>query len=84
MTTPPDFGGSEIEEDLQKDIFGIAPEQHEGSGLADLVADPHDDNEAAAAGETCARCGNKIRLGEDARRRADGRWMHEVCPQPTA
>jgi PAS domain-containing protein len=84
MTTPPDFGGTEIEEGLQEDRFGIAPEEHPGAGRDDLVADPHEDNEATAPGETCARCGNQIQFGEDARRRADGRWVHEVCPQPTA
>lgn len=84
MTTPPDFGGTEIEEGLQEDLFGIKPERHEGADLDDLVADPHEDNEATAPGETCARCGNKIQPGDEARRRADGTWVHEVCPAPGA
>jgi hypothetical protein len=83
MTTPPDFGGTEIEEGLREDLFNIAPEKHAGP-RDDLVADPHDDNEAAAPGETCARCGNQLQPGDEARRRADGRWVHEVCPPPTA
>jgi hypothetical protein len=37
-------------------------------------------NEAHAPGQVCARCGAVITAGQDARLRADGRWMHEVCP----
>jgi hypothetical protein len=37
-------------------------------------------NEAHAPGQVCARCGNVITAGQDARLRADGRWVHEVCP----
>jgi hypothetical protein len=80
MTTPPDFGGTEIEEGRQEE-FGIAAEQHQ-LGPDPLTADPHDDNEAHASGQTCARCGNEIQPGDDARRRADGTWVHEVCPAP--
>ena len=63
MTTPPDFGGTEIEEGLRED-FGVRPQEHG----------------TQAPGETCARCGNQIMSGQDSRRRADGRWVHEVCP----
>jgi hypothetical protein len=77
MTTPPDFGGTEIEEGRLEE-FGIPPEEQESR--EDLTAEPHGDNEARAPGKTCARCGREIQPGEDARRRADGRWMHEVCP----
>ena len=80
MTTPPDFGGTEIEEGRLEE-FGIPPEEQAGSAQDDLAADPHDDNEARAPGSTCARCGREIQPGEDVRRRADGRWMHEVCPE---
>jgi hypothetical protein len=79
MTTPPDFGGTEIEEGRQEE-FGIRPGEHHAPDLAELEADPYDDNEARAPGETCARCGNEIAPGEDVRRRADGTWVHEVCP----
>jgi hypothetical protein len=81
MTTPPDFGGTELEEGIEED-FGVAPDEHEHDGAArdDLVADPHEDNELQAPGQTCARCGREIKPGEDVRHRADGRWMHEVCP----
>jgi PAS domain-containing protein len=83
MTTPPDFGGSEIEEGLQEDLFGIAPEEHEGAGRDDLLADPHDENELRAApAQSCARCGRPIVPGDEVRRRADGTWVHEVCPAP--
>lgn len=78
MTTPPDFGGTELEESRQEE-FGIAPEEHEAV-RDDMLADPHEDNEAQAPGETCGRCGNEIQPGQDVRRRADGRWVHEVCP----
>ena len=39
-----------------------------------------EDNEAHAAGQLCERCGAVITAGQDARLRADGRWVHEVCP----
>jgi len=79
MTTPPDFGGTEIEEGLRED-FGVRPQEHGTQAPDALVAEPYDDNEAQAPGETCARCGNQIMSGQDSRRRADGRWVHEVCP----
>ena len=39
-----------------------------------------EDNEAHAAGKVCARCGNVITAGQDARLGAHDRWVHEVCP----
>lgn len=78
MTTPPDFGGTEIEKGRQEE-FGIAPEEHQ-PGPEDFPAEPLVDNEAHAPGEICARCGNEIQPGDDARRRADGKWVHEICP----
>jgi hypothetical protein len=82
MTTPPDFGGTEIEEGRLEE-FGIPAEEQAGSGEGDLTAEPHGDNEARAPGATCARCGREIQPAEDVRRRADGRWVHEVCPEGT-
>jgi hypothetical protein len=79
MTTPPNFGGTEFEESLQEDL-GAPPEVHPAA-RDDLAADPHEDNEAQAPGQTCARCGNEIQLGQEVRRRADGTWVHEVCPE---
>jgi hypothetical protein len=78
MTTPPDFGGTEIEKGLQEE-FGITPEEHQ-PGPDEFAAEPLDDNEAHAPGEICGRCGNEIQPGDDVRRRADGKWVHEVCP----
>jgi hypothetical protein len=78
MTTPPDFGGTEIEEGRQEE-FGIAPDEHR-PGPDELTAEPHDDNEAHAPGQICARCGNEIQPGDNARRRADGKWVHGACP----
>jgi hypothetical protein len=78
MTTPPDFGGTEIEKGRQEE-FGIAPAEHQPRPDG-FTTEPYDDNEAHAPGETCARCGNEIRPGEEVRRRADGKWVHEVCP----
>jgi hypothetical protein len=78
MTTPPDFGGTEIEEGRQEE-FGIAPEEHQPAS-DEFTAEPYDDNEAHAPGEICARCGLEIQPGDEVRRRADGKWMHEVCP----
>jgi hypothetical protein len=39
-----------------------------------------EDNEAHAAGKVCGRCGAVITASQDARLRADGHWVHEVCP----
>lgn len=85
MTTPPDFGGLEIEEGVQEDL-GLrqaAPAPGEPDDLAGLDAQESaalDDNEAHAPGALCARCGAEIEPGQDVRRRADGKWVHEVCP----
>ena len=76
MTTPPDFGGHEIEEGLLEDLGGPAEDRavshHDGALLGD--------NEAHAPGQVCQRCGAVITPGQEARRRADGKWVHEVCP----
>src|SRR6267154_1052772 len=37
-------------------------------------------NEAHAPGQICERCGQVITAQQDARRRLDGRWVHEECP----
>jgi hypothetical protein len=81
MTTPPNFGGHEIEEGLLEDLGG-PPEKY---------AVPHDDdsedewdgNELHATGQVCARCGAAIQPGQDARHRADRKWVHEICPLPS-
>jgi hypothetical protein len=78
MTIPPDFGGRDLEEGLQEDLGappeGYAPAHEDEEGPA------WEDNEAHAPGQTCAVCGAVITAGQEVRRRADGQWMHEVCP----
>jgi hypothetical protein len=78
MSTPPDFGGREIEEGRIEDIGG-PKEEHP---VEHLDEDPSawEDNELHAVGQTCARCGNLIEAGQEVRRRTDGRWVHEACP----
>jgi hypothetical protein len=78
VTTPPDFGGREIEEGLLEDLGG--PQEHHAVDHEDEVSSSWDDNEAHPVGKVCARCGAVIAAGEDARHRADGRWVHEACP----
>src|SRR5215471_6649992 len=68
MTTPPDFGGLEIEEGVQEDLG--APPQHRAAGHEDSAVST--DNEAHAPGNVCPRCGTVITPGQDVRRRADG------------
>jgi hypothetical protein len=41
---------------------------------------PYDDNDATAPGQVCELCGSVITAGQQARLRADGRWIHETCP----
>jgi len=76
VTTPPDFGGHEIEEGLLEDLGG--PRQEHGVGHE--ASSSWEDNEAHAAGKVCALCGAAIAASEDVRHRADGRWVHEACP----
>jgi hypothetical protein len=76
MTTPPDFGGHEIEEGLLEDLGGPAEQRTVSHQDGPLLGD----HEAHAPGKVCERCGQVIKPGQDVRRRADGEWMHEVCP----
>jgi len=79
MTTPPDFGGLEFEEGLQEDL-GAPAEKHRNLGDQDSGGFAGEDNEEHAPDQVCARCGAVITSGQDVRHRADGRWVHEVCP----
>jgi hypothetical protein len=79
MTTPPDFGGLEIEEGIEEDL-GAKPSVHGPAESDELDPDEEEDNELHAPGATCARCGGEIEPGQDVRRRADGTWVHEFCP----
>jgi hypothetical protein len=78
MTTPPDFGGREIEEGLLEDLGG--PRAERAVDHRDEPGSGGDDNEAHAAGMVCALCGAVITAVQDVRRRADGQWAHDVCP----
>jgi hypothetical protein len=78
MTTPPDFGGREIEEGLLEDLG--APRKEHAVDRPDEAGFGGDDNEAHAAGMVCARCGAVITASQDVRRRADGEWVHDDCP----
>jgi hypothetical protein len=39
-----------------------------------------EDNEAHAPGQLCERCGARLTPSQDARLRAGGHWVHQVCP----
>ena len=78
MTTPPDFGGREIEEGILEDLGG--PRLEHATDDQDEDSSTWSDNEAHAPGKVCELCGAVIAPGQEARRRADGQWMHEVCP----
>ena len=80
MTTPPDFGGHEIEEGLLEDLGG--PDAKHPVPHDDDSEDEWDGNELHATGQVCARCGAAIQPGQDVRHRADGKWVHEICPLP--
>ncbi len=78
MTTPPDFGGREIEEGMLEDLGG--PREEHVVGHEDEDSSAWSSNEAHASGRVCEVCGAVITSGQEVRRRADGQWMHEVCP----
>ena len=79
MTTPPDFGGESIEQGVAEDL-GLRHEHGRTGPPAGEEDRSFDDNEAHAPGSACARCGQQIAAGADARQRADGQWVHEECP----
>ena len=67
-----------MEEGLLEDLGGPRTEHavdHDGE-----VSSTWGENEAHAPGKACERCGAVIRPGQDVRRRADGQWVHELCP----
>jgi hypothetical protein len=78
MSTPPDFGGSGLEEELPE--FLGAPKEEHAAHHRDEESQAWESNEAGAAGKVCARCGRAIEAGQEARHRADGQWVHEICP----
>jgi len=71
-------GLAEDEDSSEREIAEHDREERE------LESRPLEDNEAHAAGQVCARCGAVVTVSQDVRRRADGRWVHEVCPRASA
>jgi hypothetical protein len=78
MTIRPDSGPEYGEE--ERESQGVLPEETENL-YGDVGTDPIiADHEAHAPGQVCERCGSVITANHGARRRPDGRWIHEVCP----
>jgi hypothetical protein len=96
-TMIPEYGDEELigrqSERLREESEGILPDDREDAPEREMEEREREDreleylnpedNEAHAAGQVCARCGAVITAGQDVRLRADGRWVHEVCP-PTS
>jgi hypothetical protein len=86
MTTQPEYGEEErvrqqVESEQPPDYGGLEREVHdrEREDAEVQYLDP-ESNEAHAPGQVCERCGRVITAGQDVRLRADGHWVHEVCP----
>ena len=90
MTVRPEFGseyGDEERRRFEEEAPPEPPVAEEENELRDLeredaevdYLDP-ETNEAHAPGQVCERCGQVIAAQQDARRRPDGRWVHEECP----
>jgi hypothetical protein len=94
MTLTPEYGDEERmrqqAEELRQRSDRVLPEDREEAPEREIAEHDREDrelaylnpedNEAHAPGQVCARCEAVITAGQDARRRADGRWVHEVCP----
>jgi hypothetical protein len=57
----------------------------ESKSLAHADYGEHDraseeDHAAHAPGRTCKACGRTIEPGQNARRRGEADWVHDVCP----
>lgn len=52
-----------------------------GLDLEEAAPPPSLQAAARAGGQTCARCERPITSSQDARRRANGGWVHEHCPR---
>jgi len=94
MTSMPEYGEEQRmrqqSERLRRQSEGVLPQDREDVPEREIqeryredreltYLDP-EDNEAHAPGQVCARCGAVITAGQDVRLRADGRWVHDVCP----
>ena len=94
ITMTPEYGEEEItgqqSERLREQSEGVLPQDREDAPEREMEERDREDrelaylnpedNEAHAPGQVCARCGAVIIAGQDVRLRADGRWVHEVCP----
>jgi hypothetical protein len=95
MTVRPEYADEERlrqeEEQLKERSEGILPEDREDAPEREIAEHDRQErelfyldaeaNEAhAPAGQICERCGQPISADQDARLRADGGWVHEVCP----
>ena len=94
MTLMPEYGEEERmrqqSEGLRQRSEDVLPQDREDAPEREITErdredrelaylDP-EDNEAHAPGQVCGRCGAVITAAQDVRLRADGRWVHEVCP----
>ena len=65
--------------------MAISPPAGESMALAHVDFNEHDratgeDHFAHAPGKICRACGRMIGPGQDARRRGEADWVHDVCP----
>jgi hypothetical protein len=90
MSVRPDFGPEYGDEERRRFEEEGPPEPQVAEEESELREREREDvepefvdaesNEAHAAGQVCERCGQVITAQQDARRRTDGRWVHEECP----
>lgn len=80
MVQPEYFG--ERAGNWESEAVGDQPVEESDQAAADRgrSEEPGNEQEAGAAGQVCARCGNMIAEDDFARLEADGRWVHEQCP----
>ena len=95
MSLSPEYGDEERlhqeVEQLKERSEDIRPDDHRDTPELEIAEQKHQEREAffldaeaneahAPAGQICERCGQVITSDQDARMRADGGWVHEVCP----
>ena len=94
MSLTPEYGEEERMRQQSEGLSGqsdsLLPQDREDAPGREIAEHDREDrelayldpeaNEAHAPGQVCARCGAVIIAGQDVRKRADGRWLHEVCP----
>jgi hypothetical protein len=95
MTVTPEYAEEERlrqqEERLREQSEGLLPDDREDAPEREIAEFRQQEREAlyldaesneahAPAGTVCERCGTPITADQDARLRADGGWVHEVCP----